>query len=100
MRESFISRHLMQKIYDLVKEKQVILENDHFFYFDEPVLDNGKQIDRVNRWSPYYKDEILPQTFYGLQGKTLLEIFSKLKSNSFYAYKFFGTKSHKIRIED
>lgn len=97
---NFIRRHIVEKIYEKVKQKQILLKHEHFFYFDQPVQNGSKKIDRVNRWSPYYTDEILPQSFYALESKSLLEIYNKITNNSFFIYKNFGTKSHKVRIED
>ena len=33
------------------------------------------------------KEEILPSTWYSLDGKVLIEILDKIKNNKFYIYK-------------
>ena len=45
---NFISKHLIEKIYEEIKKKQAILKHEHFYYFDEPIQDKKRQIDRVN----------------------------------------------------
>jgi hypothetical protein len=34
---NFISKHLIEKIYEEIKKKQAILKHEHFYYFDEPI---------------------------------------------------------------
>ena len=96
---NFITKHLIEKIYDQIKEKQSILKHEHFFYFDEPINTRKGKLDRVNRWNPYIKNQVLPHTFYALGGNELIEIFTKLKDNDFYIYKNIDSKSHKMRIK-
>ncbi len=96
---NFIRHHLINKIYDQIKEKQNILKHDHFFYFDVPIETSNGLLNRVNRWYPYMKNDILPRTFYGIDGVSLIEVFKKLKNNDFYIYKNISGKSHKIRIK-
>jgi hypothetical protein len=96
---TFIRQHLIEKVYDQIKEKQSILKHDHFFYFDKPIKNGKTLLDRVNRWNPFMKDDILPRTFYGIDGVSLIEVFKKLKSNDFYIYKNISGKSHKVRIK-
>jgi len=59
---NFITRHLIERINEQIRQKQATLKHDHFYYFDEPIKDKKKVIDRVNRWNPFYKNEILPST--------------------------------------
>jgi hypothetical protein len=97
---TFIERHLVSKIYEQLKKKQAILKHDHFFWFDKPINHKKKIIDRVNIWNVYHKNEILPSTFYSLDGKSLREIYFKLKNNDFYIYKKLDdNKSYKMRIK-
>ncbi len=96
---NFITRHLIERINEQIRQKQATLKHDHFYYFDEPIKDKKKVIDRVNRWNPFYKNEILPSTWYAMDGKALHELYSKLKNNEFYIYKNLDGKSHKMRIK-
>lgn len=96
---NFIRQHIIQKVYEQIKEKQNVLKHDHFFYFDTPIKNGKSIIDRVNRWNPYMKDNVLPHTFYGIDGVALIEVFEKLKSNDFFIYKNISGKSHKVRIK-
>ena len=96
---NFISKHLIEKIYEEVKKKQAVLKHEHFYYFDDPVMDKNRKIDRLNRWNPYIKNEVLPSSWYSIEGKTLMEVFQKLKDNEFYIYKDLEGKSHKMRIK-
>jgi len=96
---NFITSHLIEKINEQIKQKQATLKHDHFYYFDEPIKDKKKVIDRVNRWNPFVKNEILPSTWYAMDGKALHELYFKLKNNEFYIYKNLDGKSHKMRIK-
>ena len=75
---NFIKRHLIEKINEQIKLKQATLKHEHFYYFDEPIKDGKRLIDRVNRWNPFTKDEILPTTWYALDGSSLRELYMKL----------------------
>ena len=98
---NFIKLHLISKIEEQLKEKQAVLKHNNFYYFDEPILYKKKLIDRVNRFNPYFKNEILPSSWYGLDGKVLRDIYLKLKNNQFYIYKLMEDgKSYKTRIKN
>ena len=97
---TFIERHLIERINEQLKQKQAVLKHEHFYWFDEPIKDKRRVIDRVNRYNPYIKDQILPASWYSFDGSTLREIYFKLKSNDFYIYKKLGDgKSYKTRIK-
>ena len=95
---NFITKHLVSKIQDEVKIKEKILKHDGFLMLDEPVQDQ-KLINRLNRYSPYPKEELIPVSWYLLKGKTILEIYSKVKRNEFFIYKLLDGKNHKMRIK-
>jgi hypothetical protein len=97
---NFIKIHLIERIQEQIKQKQATLKHDHFYYFDEPIKDKKKIIDRFNRWNPYHEDEILPYTWYSMDGKSLHELYCKLKYNQFYIYKKLDGKSYKTRIKN
>ncbi len=96
---NFIKTHLIAKIEEQVKHKQAVLKHNHFYYFDRPIIEDKKIIDRVNRFNPYRKDEILPSSYYSLKGGTLVDIFNQLKNNDFFIYKNIDGKSYKTRIK-
>jgi len=95
----FIRTHLISKIKSSVKEKQKILKFDGFFFLDNPIEDGKKTINRLNQWSIYPKEELIPLNWYQLQGTSLLDIYSQLKENNVYIYKLLDGKSHKMRIK-
>ncbi len=96
---NFIKTHLIAKIEEQVKHKQAVLKHNHFYYFDKPIIEDKKIFDRINRFNPYRKNEILPSSYYSLKGATLVEIFKQLKSNDFFIYKNIDGKSYKTRIK-
>jgi hypothetical protein len=101
---NFITKHLIEKIGEQIRQKQSILKHNHFYYFDEPIKDGKKHkrvIDRVDRSYPYVKNEILPITWYALDASSLRELYMKLKYNQFYIYKKLEDgKSYKTRIKN
>lgn len=95
----FIRTQLISKIRNTVKEKQDILKYDGFIYLDNEIPDGSKNINRVNKYSVYPKEEILPLGWYHIRGVALLEVYSQLKDNNFYIYKTIDGRSHKMRIK-
>lgn len=97
---NFITRHIISKIESEIKKKQAILKHESFYYFDTPINNGKKSINRFNRWNPYMKEEILPSSWYSLDGKVLIEILDKIKNNKFYIYKNINGKDCKTRIRN
>ena len=97
---NFITTRVIAKIKEEIKDKQKILKHDGFFFFDKPINDGKKVIDRTNLFTPYPKEEIIPISWYNVKGTSLLEMYSQLKDNSFYIYKILDGKSHKMRIKN
>ena len=90
---SFIRNHLIRKIEDQIERKHFIIGSHVFLYFDEPLNDSlFGLIDRVNRWSPFGKDEIVPYRWVLLKEKVLLDLFLKLKNNKIYYLTDSGQK--------
>lgn len=105
---NFLEKHLTEKIYELTTQKQELLKHKGFLYFDELIETKytDKKINRINAsvgvgaFSLYAKEEILPLGIYSLSGKTLLEIYKKLKNNEFYTdQKFKDGKYYKVRLK-
>lgn len=96
----FIRTHLVTKIKNSVKEKQKILNFEGFFYLDDPIEDGKKIINRLNQYSVYPKEELLPINWYQLKGSSLSGVYSQLKENNVYIYKMLDGKSHKMRIKN
>lgn len=99
MKVNFISMHLVKKIQEQVEQKSKILSSNRFIYFDEVIDDPKNKIDRLDRYNPYAKEEILPLSWYLLSPKTLVKIYENLKTNKFYSYRLIDSKSHKVRIK-
>jgi hypothetical protein len=81
----FIKKHLIKNIKDQIIKKQKNLGFYEFFWFDYPVMDGCKIINRCNT-RPYYTDEILSCDWALISNKALLDIFLILKNNSFFIY--------------
>ena len=100
---NFISEHLVRKIQILVRKKQLFLGNEGFCYFDTPIETKYSTkiiyIDRVNKWSPYQLDSIIPTNWYLLNGDALKNIYRQLESNDFFIYKKIEGKDYKFRIK-
>jgi len=104
MSNSFITRHLIKKIEDLVKEKKMILKSDTYLYFNEPIADKYsnsyiRKLDRINTSGIYNIGYGYVTSYYILRGKSLLLIYDKLKNNEFFSYKKIDGKDHKVRIK-
>ena len=98
---NFIKQHIITKIDSEIKKKQSILKHDGFYYFDHPIVDGfKKKINRFNRWNPYRKEDILPSTWYALEGKALMEILQRIKNNEFYIYKKIEGRDCKTRVKN
>jgi hypothetical protein len=101
----FLRKHLISKIKEEIRSKQKILKFEGFLFFDKEIIDTGRsgllsnKINRVNSSELFRKEEVLPLSWYGVNGTTLLEVYSELKDNNFYIYKLYEGKSHKMRIK-
>jgi hypothetical protein len=81
---NFIKTHLLNKISTISIRKYYQFNVKGFIFFDEPIIDGKYTIDRVNKFSPYPKDEIIPISWYMLKSETLLKIYEKLKDDKIY----------------
>lgn len=84
MNFNFISKHLLNKIVSESIDKHHLWNIKGFIFFDKPIKDGKYNIDRINRYSPYAKNEIIPISWYMLKTETLLKIYEKLKENKIY----------------
>lgn len=99
---SFIKIHIISKIFTMIKNRAETLKYDGFFYFNEPILFDGKEIDRVGSYNifAFETEQIMPISFYTLNGQVLIQIFKKLKSNDFHIWKTMEDgKDYKIRLK-
>lgn len=95
----FIRPVLIRKIQDEVKEL-IEITDTNFLYFNNPVVDRRfGEIDRVNKWAPFGKDQISPFSFSLLEGKTLVDILEKLNNNKIHFYRFSGGGFQKIKLK-
>jgi len=100
MKTNFITEHIIELIINEVEGKKKIGGTaTSFFYFEEPIIDGDKHINRVSQFNPFEKEEILPIGWHVLEGSTLLEIYDKLKNNEFFFYKLIDGKSYKARLK-
>ena len=93
----FIRVNLITKIKDQVKIQHEILDFEGFLFLEREITHGKKIINRLNRWSLYSKEELMPLNWMQIPGGSLLEIYSQLKGNNFYIYKLSGGKSYKIK---
>ena len=97
---NFITEHVIKKIREQINQKKIILKHENFFWFNNPINDGKLIINRFNS-NIYAKNEILPTSWYRIKGKTLKEIYTKIKNNDFYIYKKLEDgKSYKVRIKN
>ena len=99
MKVNFISRHIISSISKMIMEKQKILNHDGFYYFDKAVTNDNYIIDRVNKWNPYKKEDILPVSWYSIRPKVLVEIYFIFKFNRVYVFRKNGDKVYKVRTK-
>ena len=101
---NFITRHLVKKIEDLVREKKLALKSDTYLYFIEPITDKHnnhyiRKLDRINTTGVYNTGHGYINSYYVLKGTSLLLIYDKLKNNEFFSYKKIDGKDHKVRLK-
>lgn len=96
---NFITCHLIQKIEQEIEAKRKVTTSTNFYYFNESIKDGSRNINRVSRWSPFEKEEIVGLSWYALSGLTLIQIYDKLKNNDFFFYKMIDGKSYKARLK-
>ncbi len=99
MKQNFITQHIIRVIENEIDNKRKLTTATNFYYFNEPIKDGDKIINRVSRFNPFQKEEIVPIGWYGLSGNTLIQIYDKLKNNEFFFYKIIEGKSYKARLK-
>lgn len=80
----FLTTELLNKITEETLKIFNDFEYTGFIYFDEPIVDNTYVINRVNSFSPFQKEKILPISWYMLKGHTLVKIYKRLKERKIY----------------
>lgn len=97
---NILKRNAISSIFKYVSEKQTELQHKGFFYFDDPILSNGNLINRIDNQHFFYKEEIVPMNWNKLDGYTLLNILTKVKSNNFYIKKNINGIHYKMRLKN
>jgi hypothetical protein len=95
----FITQHVIQQIERTIEEKRKVTKQTSFYYFNEPIKDGSRIINRVSRFNPFEKEEICSISWYALSGSTLVQIYDKLKNNDFFFYKNIEGKSYKAKLK-
>jgi hypothetical protein len=97
---NILKRNAIASIFKHISEKQKELEHRGFFYFDDPILINGKFIDRVDNQHFYYKEEIIPMNWNKLDGYGLLNVLTRIQSNKFFIMKNINNIYYKMRLKN
>lgn len=99
MSSNFITNHVIQLIEREIENKRRVTKQTNFYYFEEPIKDGKRLINRVSRFNPFEKDEIIPCGWRVLSGSALVQIYDNLKNNKFFFYKEVDGKSYKARLK-
>ena len=99
MKKNFITEQVIKLIEKEIEDKRKLTSITNFYYFNDPVIDGEKVINRVSRFNPFAKEEIVPVGWYGLSGNALVQIYDKLKNNDFFFYKLIEGRSYKARLK-
>lgn len=99
MKKNFITEQVIRLIENEIEDKRKLTSITNFYYFNDPIFDGKRVIDRVSRFNPFVKEEIVPIGWYGLSGNALVQIYDKLKNNDFFFYKLIEGRSYKARLK-
>ena len=103
IRLNFIKTHIVEKI-----KKEISLKGNRidtptsmvsWYYFDEPIVDGKRRVNRVSKFNPFGKEDIIPINWFEMSGGSLLELYAKLKDDKFFYYKLIDGKSYKTRLK-
>jgi hypothetical protein len=100
MKKNFLTEHTIGRIIKEIIDLNIESQNKNFLFFDEPIIEDDYVIDRVNTYSPYQFEEILPLSWYLLKGSTLVKIHQKLKERKVYVSKNINGTTYKIKIDE
>lgn len=99
---SFITRHIIDSIEELIYDKKAILnQKQGFCYLDEPIktrINRNITINRVDKYA-YAEGETLPISWYILNGGDLLKIYRALKDNKFFVNREIDGVIYKSRLK-
>jgi hypothetical protein len=96
---NFIKSKIIKKLIKEIKKRQKSYSHTNFFYFNEPIKRGDSIIDRINDWSVYEYEEILPRKFSILSGDLLLEILKRILNEEYYIFKVVNDKKYKIKMK-
>lgn len=99
MSNNFITKHLVKKIQNEIDDKMKVTKACNFYYFNEPIKDGNRLINRVSRFNAFEKEAIIGIGWHGLSGQSLIEIYDKVKNNDFFFYKLVDGRSYKARLK-
>jgi hypothetical protein len=100
MKKNFLTEHTIGRIIKEIIDLNIESQNKNFLFFDEPIIEDDYVIDRVNTYSPYQFEEILPLSWYLLKGTTLVKIHQKLKERKVYVPKNINGTTYKVQIDE
>jgi hypothetical protein len=100
MKKNFLTEHTIGRIIKEIIDLNIESQNKNFLFFDEPIIEDDYVIDRVNTYSPYQFEEILPLSWYLLKGSTLVKIHQKLKERKVYVPKNINGTTYKVQIDE
>ena len=99
MKKNLITNQVIRLIEREIEDKRKLTNITNFYYFNDPIVDGKRIINRVSRFHPFEKEEIVPIGWYLLSGNALIQIYDKLKNNEFFFYKLIDGKSYKARLK-
>lgn len=76
---------IKEEIYNI--ESQYGTTIGTFYWFDDPIIEPGMVINRVNRNCPYALNETFPSNWYTIKGNNLIKMYNQLKNCEFYIYR-------------
>lgn len=83
----FIKIHLIATIRSYardIKFKNTLKKKwDNFIWFNEPIICDGRKVDRINELFAFYENEIVNVEWRDLKGRVLSQIIKNLKNGDF-----------------
>jgi len=95
---NFITKQVIHLIKNEIKSKD-LKKQTNFYYFDDPIKDGYKTINRINISGAFEKERILPTNWSNIYGKALIAIYDNLTNNNFFFYKMIDGKSYKAKLK-
>ncbi len=96
---NFIKSKIIKKLEKEMKKRQKSYSHTNFFFLNNPIKGDNIIIDKINDWSAYEFEDVLPKKFSLLSGDVLLQLLKSIINEEFHIIKIVNGKKYRIKMK-